>query len=617
MGSTDMGTQLLSFDFLNPGSSLSFNKLLLDLIPPGIYSGGLITIVGEKPQVAPLTAFMVTNNAVDHADPNVVGVRVQTSANYTVSEWTTSLKVIVMRLAWSNVSNNYADIFAVATPQAGDLIIGYVPDTNQGNVTYTHATYPRSIVVRYADTLPLMPQSGGNGALPSSTVFASPQTTDTPATNTTFVGTQTINIALDEIFARLRDLSGAKDQAVRLRHLDLGAGASHINARAFQIDVASSLTFYGGASVAAGESVMTAMTKFYTALNDLSGVATDSVGSRLVNWGTGGDQVNGGQMPANVTATYPATGGVGATAPADTVQSVFTKVIGALADLSGTGDAKVLNRHIDFTSTKAEDFSFRTMFTQAVSGFVAITININDSIKVAFQSIMTRISDVATALASLTTTVGGHTTTLGNQSTLNGTLVTLRDTTVPNLATTVGGHTTTLSGLATSKQDALPLGTILMYDGGSWPTGLIGGTTPKDGASLGLPGWYACSAENNGRNGNIPNLEDRFIKAVSPANWNVSGASGSGLVTLAAVNLPPHIHEMDHTHVEYDTIGGAGNSQKTGNTNNMGAAINTSLASRQMTSDGSTVAESHLGATPVNLGANIKQYALIYIKRIS
>jgi hypothetical protein len=75
-----------------------------------------------------------------------------------------------------------------------------------------------------------------------------------------------------------------------------------------------------------------------------------------------------------------------------------------------------------------------------------------------------------------------------------------------------------------SKQDSLPIGTILMFDGASW----------KDNNTL--PGWYACTAANKNL-GLTPNLEDHFIVgAGAAANKGTEG--GSNFVTLSASNIP-------------------------------------------------------------------------------
>jgi hypothetical protein len=78
----------------------------------------------------------------------------------------------------------------------------------------------------------------------------------------------------------------------------------------------------------------------------------------------------------------------------------------------------------------------------------------------------------------------------------------------------------TLSG----KQDILPVGTILMYNGASW----------RDNNTL--PGWYACTATNKNL-GLTPNLEDHFIVgAGAAANKGTEG--GSNFVKLSASNIP-------------------------------------------------------------------------------
>lgn len=557
MSTVDKGNQLLSLDFLNPGSSVSFNKLLLDIIPPGIYSGGLLSISGGLPVVAPMTTFLVTNNAVSHTDPNVVGVRVETTTPYTVAEWTPALPVIIIRLNWANVTNNYADILAVSAPQAGDLIIGYVPDTNPANISYTNATYPRTVVIRYADTIPL-----------TQGVASSP----TGGTATNLSGANTIINAFNEVFSRLRDLSGVQNAGVTTRLLDLGTGTAKLNAQTFQIDAI--FDFVGTANdVVATDSIMAALTKFYNALKDLNGVLPSSVGNRLMNWGVAGDAVNASQLPANVTTAFGVGGTVNAPVATDSTQSVLQKIIGAIADLSGVANGAVKKRHIDFTNTAAKDFTVGSIITQALQDLGTVSIAAADAVDTALGKILAGSAAIATALHNLGLTVSSHSSTL---STLN------------------------------QYQPLLPVGSLIMYDNAGWADGGFDGVTNlATGVGGTFPGWYACTAANHAKDNRIPNLEGSFIRAISPIDRatkitnSIPLNSGTDQITLVAANLPPHTHGyMDRVN--------AGNWE--GNVNG-GNAGGSDLARTTDTGNG-------LNSQPFSVASAIPQYAAIFIKRI-
>jgi hypothetical protein len=81
----------------------------------------------------------------------------------------------------------------------------------------------------------------------------------------------------------------------------------------------------------------------------------------------------------------------------------------------------------------------------------------------------------------------------------------------------------TVGGL--SFQAALPVGTILMYDGTTWQDNIT------------LPGWYACNRTNY-NNGLTPNLEDVFVKG----KGSLANTGGSNALTAAM--LPKHTHSI-------------------------------------------------------------------------
>ena len=84
MGTTDFGTQTISFDYKQTGTAQGFNKLNYKLFPKGVYEGGLLTKVNATTvTIATLTIF-IEDSAVG------LGARIETSisVNLTISEAT-------------------------------------------------------------------------------------------------------------------------------------------------------------------------------------------------------------------------------------------------------------------------------------------------------------------------------------------------------------------------------------------------------------------------------------------------------------------------------------------------------------------------------------------------
>ncbi len=94
-----------------------------------------------------------------------------------------------------------------------------------------------------------------------------------------------------------------------------------------------------------------------------------------------------------------------------------------------------------------------------------------------------------------------------------------------------------------NSYDALPVGTILMFDAANW----IDNNT--------LPGWYACTVVNSVNNtipgGGVPNLENQFIMGSS----STGTTGGVSEYSLTSAQLPSHSHgaasstqSQNHTH---------------------------------------------------------------------
>ncbi|CAL5970912.1 Conserved_hypothetical protein [Hexamita inflata] len=175
-----------------------------------------------------------------------------------------------------------------------------------------------------------------------------------------------------------------------------------------------------------------------------------------------------------------------------------------------------------------------------------------------------------------------------------------------------------LQVLQTQKQQTLPIGTILMFDAAGW----VDDST--------MTGWYACTAANHNSNNNIPNLESQFIRGISPSARQSSVlSSGAGSVQINLQNLPPHTHNMNHSHNviilgQDPGIHGSNvnnsvliqNNQQKVDTYSFGNENSNSYTSPPniiKTGDGG---DEGAHSIPIDLNSNIKQYALIFIKRV-
>jgi len=139
MGSTNYGSQTITWKYKNPSTSESFNQLLYNILPVGIYEGGILTISGTSLNVAPLTVFI--------SDPNSdLAVRCSTVNSYPIPI-TTDTPYAVLRLSWQNTENNYVDFLALAKSSiltGSDIVLGkgvYV-DNNLTSIDSSERTIP-------------------------------------------------------------------------------------------------------------------------------------------------------------------------------------------------------------------------------------------------------------------------------------------------------------------------------------------------------------------------------------------------------------------------------------------------------------------------------------------
>lgn len=117
MGSIDHGGQTIQVNFNAPADSVSWTKRLVDLIPRGIYKGGVLTKVTN-------TTVTLSPLVVEVGD-DFYQVRVSTQSSVTITV-ASATPYIVLRWVYTGAGSNYMDVLAVASGsiQNNDVIVG-------------------------------------------------------------------------------------------------------------------------------------------------------------------------------------------------------------------------------------------------------------------------------------------------------------------------------------------------------------------------------------------------------------------------------------------------------------------------------------------------------------
>ena len=131
----------------------------------------------------------------------------------------------------------------------------------------------------------------------------------------------------------------------------------------------------------------------------------------------------------------------------------------------------------------------------------------------------TNIATNKTNIATNTTNIAANTaeiTKLKSRVTVNETNITANTAEIKNINEKITNIKTNITAL----QDAMPVGSIIMYNGKAEE----------------IPsGWAICNGENG-----TPNLLDRFILA----STYCGGTGGQSQITLSVSQLPPHRHRL-------------------------------------------------------------------------
>ena len=104
------GIQDHGFEYRQEARARLFNRLLFDLIPPGIYSGLEINRVSDTQiEITPGVCFIKDNAVSDET----IAVRVRTTQAQGIDVSNTSKPYIVLRFGWSDAEDNYMTMGAV------------------------------------------------------------------------------------------------------------------------------------------------------------------------------------------------------------------------------------------------------------------------------------------------------------------------------------------------------------------------------------------------------------------------------------------------------------------------------------------------------------------------
>jgi len=129
----NLGSQVITFDYLNPATGASFNTILRGGIVPGIYQGGLMTPAGAATiSIAPFVAYL--NVGTD----KMIRVETFTAVVLAVSSAT---PVISITYDWDNIANNWLSFeqrSVAAGPITNEVCLGECVFTGP---TITSSTY--------------------------------------------------------------------------------------------------------------------------------------------------------------------------------------------------------------------------------------------------------------------------------------------------------------------------------------------------------------------------------------------------------------------------------------------------------------------------------------------
>lgn len=277
--SINKGNQTLSFDFKNEGTGRSFNKLLVSIIRPGIYDGGIPTLNPDKKSITipSFTCFIIDKE-------NGVGVRSRSSDTYNLAGYLAESPYAVLDFEWRDIEANYVDIKWVSTPAEDQLVLARAIDDGAGSIASLDLT-ESSFIDQSAKTINL-----GDGIFVDLTGVA----------DINIPGTDSVTQTLQLLFSKLADLTATNDNAVKTRHIDKSSVTANV------LKIVSDIVLGGtGGTIAAGSTIEGALGALRTALKNGTGVDNSAIKSRHLDFGITESQVKGSLIPLGSNVSKP------------------------------------------------------------------------------------------------------------------------------------------------------------------------------------------------------------------------------------------------------------------------------------------------------------------------
>ena len=115
MGTTNYGNQSIQWQYYDPLNSDEFDKHNQDIIPVGIYKGGLIALAGGNDITIATLVCMISDGtqAARIATTTPIALTIAQATPYVCLTWT-----------WAALTNWFMDVTAKASPAANDIVVG-------------------------------------------------------------------------------------------------------------------------------------------------------------------------------------------------------------------------------------------------------------------------------------------------------------------------------------------------------------------------------------------------------------------------------------------------------------------------------------------------------------
>jgi len=341
---TDDGTQTITFDYKQDATSISFNQILRKIMKPGIYEGGLLTRVDNTAvSLSAYTAIVYASNE------DTVAIRVETENAYNVSI-SAAAPYIVLRFEWHNQESNFVEAIAkseadiASEDPTGDLyvIVGkgsFTGSTLSETFDYTD----REAVSKDADTILL----GDSYSINSAPIGG---------TSSVFSGDSTyVTQVLTDIYARLINLSGVGNDAVKQRHVDNATGNTGVHG-AF-LPIGTDVTYKDG-TISSSATIVSALQTLATAYKNATGIDDDVIQKRHIDFGTTETQVNLNDMIAGSTVSQAMNGGVTnyshtTTTKLSTIITSIAEILNEIATIANGNTTNIATNESDITALEA------------------------------------------------------------------------------------------------------------------------------------------------------------------------------------------------------------------------------------------------------------------------